>query len=39
MGMLNQLDENSNGVLPLSLKYLFEYFEEVKQREEDNYHW
>ena len=39
MGLLSKLSDDSNGILPLSLKYLFEYFNEVEDKERDNYNW
>jgi hypothetical protein len=39
MGLLSKLSDKSQGVIPSSLKYLFEYFQEVKEKEEDYYFW
>lgn len=39
MGILSKLSYNSKGIIPLTLKYLFDYFNEVDTHYKDQYKW
>lgn len=39
MGILSKLSYNSKGIIPLTMKYLFNYFNEVDTHYKDQYKW